>query len=130
MKIHPVARQIGAAATVLLLLALAFEGIVGGVGQWPHSFTAGQHAQSAAQVLYGVCALLSIATAIRWREFASPVQLGFIASSVAAASLASVAWGGESYWSGVLAGLAALVIALLLVWMLRTTVHPLVNRET
>jgi hypothetical protein len=130
MKIHPVARQIGAAATVLLLLALTFEGIVGGVGQWPHSFTVGQHVQSAAQVLYGVCALLSIATAIRWREFASPVQLGFIASSVVAAGLASVVWGGGSYSSGMLVGVAALLIASLLVWMLRNTVHPLVNRES
>ena len=130
MKIHPVARQIGAAVTVLLLLALAFEGIVSGVGQWPHSFTAGQHAQSAAQVLSGVCAILSIATAIRWRDYAVPVQAGFVASSVVAAGLASIAWGGGSYWSGMLVGVAALVIALLLVWMLRTTVQPLVNRET
>lgn len=130
MKIHPVVRQIGAALTIILLLALAFDGIVGGVGSWPYSFTPGQHLQSVAQVLYGVCALLSIATAIRWREFASPVQLGFIASCAAAAGLASVAGGGGSYWSGFLAGLAGLAIALVLVWMLRNTVQPLVNRKT
>ena len=58
----------------LLLLALAFQGIAGGVQQLPQSSTIGQYVQSVAQLLYGVCAVLSIATAIRWRQFATPAD--------------------------------------------------------
>ena len=129
MKIHSGVRQILAALTIILLLALALQGIVGGVQQFPQSSTIGQYVQSFAQLLYGVCAVLSIATAVRWREFASPVQLGFIAGCVAAGGLAAVSWGGASIVSGVMAAVAALAIASALVWMLRAAVIPLAKKE-
>ena len=129
MKIHPGVRQVLAVLTILLLLALAFQGITGGAQQLPQSSTIGQYVQSLAQVLYGVCAVLSIATAIRWREFASPVQFGFIAGCVAAGGLAAVVWGGESIVSGVVAAVVALAIASALVWMLRAAVIPLAKKE-
>ena len=129
MKIHPGVRQVLAALTVLLLLALAFQGIAGGVEQLPQSSSIGQYVQSFAQVLYGVCAVFSIATAIRWREFASPVQFGFIAGCVAAGGLAAVVWGEASIGAGLLAGVAALAIASALVWMLRVAVIPLAKKE-
>ena len=129
MKIHPGVRQILAALTIILLLALAFQGISGGVTQLPQSSSIGQYVQSFAQVLYGVCAVLSIATAIRWRRFASPVQFGFIAGCVVAGGLAAVVWGGESIGSGLVAAVAALAIALALVWMLRAAVIPLARKE-
>ena len=129
MKIHPGVRQILAALTVLLLLALAFQGIAGGVEQLPQSSTVGQYVQSVAQVLYGVCAVLSIATAIRWRQFATPVQFGFMAGCVAAGGLAAVVWGGESVGAGVLAAVAGLAISTALVWLLRAAVIPLAKKE-
>ena len=92
MKIHPGVRQILAALTVVLLLALAFQGIAGGAQQFPLSITVAQYVQSAAQVLYGVCAVLAIATTVRWQEYARPVQFGFIAGCVLAGSLAAVSW--------------------------------------
>lgn len=127
MPLHPGVRLVLAALTVLLLLALTFEGITGGVRQLPQSSTPGQFAQSAAQLLYGVCALLMIATAIRWREFATVVQVAFVGSCVVAASLAAVIWGATSILQGILTGVAALVIALLLVWLLRAAFVPLIN---
>lgn len=129
MKIHPGVRQILAALTVVLLLALAFQGISGGVTQLPQSSSIGQYVQSFAQVLYGVCAVLSIATAVRWRKFASPVQFGFIAGCVVAVGLAAVVWGGESPVSGVVSAFVALAIACGLVWMLRVAVIPLAKKE-
>lgn len=129
MKIHPGVRQVLAALTVILLLALALQGIAGGVQQLPQSSTPGQYVQSFAQVLYGVCAVLSIATAVRWREFASHVQFGFIAGCVAAGGLAAVSWGGGSIASGVMAAAAAFIIASALVWMLRAAVIPLAKKE-
>jgi len=129
MKIHPGVRQVLAALTIILLLALAFQGITGGVQQLPQSSTIGQYVQSLAQVLYGVCAVLSIATAIRWRQFASSVQFGFIAGCVAAGGLAAVSWGGASVVSGVMTAAVAFVIASALVWMLRAAVIPLAKKE-
>ena len=129
MKIHPGVRQVLAALTIILLLALAFQGIAGGAQQFPQSSTIGQYVQSAAQLLYGVCAVLSIATAVRWREFATPAQFGFVAGCVAASGLAAVAWGGESIGAGMLAALVALAIASALVWMLRMAVIPLAKKE-
>jgi hypothetical protein len=129
MKLHAGVRQVLAALTVLLLLALTFQGISGGVQQFPQSSTIGQYVQSAAQVLYGVCAVLSIATAIRWREFATHVQFGFIASCVVASGLAAVSWGGASIGAALLAGLAALAIASAIVWMVRAALIPLAKKE-
>ena len=129
MTIHAGVRQVLALLTILLLLALAFQGITGGAQQLPQSSTIGQYVQSAAQVLYGVCAVLSIATAIRWREFATPVQFGFIGGCVAAGGLAAVVWGGSSIGAGVLAGIVALAISYALVWLLRVAVIPLAKKE-
>jgi hypothetical protein len=129
MKLHPGVRLVLATLAVLLLLALTFEGITGGVRQLPQSDTPGQIAQSVAQLLYGVFALLVIATAIRWREFATIVQLAFVASCVVAASLAAIVWGATSILEGALTGCAALVVALLLVWLLRVTLVPLMQER-
>jgi hypothetical protein len=129
MKIHPGVRQVLAGLTVLLLLALAFQGISEGVRQLPQSSTIGQYVQSASQVIYGVCAVLSIATAIRWQRFAASAQFGFIASCVVASGLAAVIWGGASVGAGVFAAVAALAIASTLVWMLRAAVIPLAKKE-
>jgi hypothetical protein len=129
MKLHSGVRQVLSVLTILLLLALALQGIVGGVEQWPESSTFGQYLQSASQVLYGLCAVLSIATAIRWRAYATYVQVGFIAGCVAAGSLAAVSWGEASVGAGVLAGVAALVIASAIIWMLRAAVIPLARKE-
>ena len=129
MKLHPGVRLVLSTLTVLLLLALTFEGITGGVRQLPQSDTPGQVVQSLAQLLYGIFALLMIATAFRWREYARLVQIAFVASCVIAASLASLIWGATSIVTGVLAGAGALVIASLLVWLLRAAFIPLVQER-
>lgn len=129
MTLHPGVRQVLAALVVVLLLALTVEGIAGGVGQFPDSITGAQYVQSAAQVMYGVCALFCIVTAIQWRQFAALVHLGFVASSVVATSLAAVFWGNQSYWYGLVAGVTALAIASLLIWIVRIALIPLIKRE-
>ena len=129
MKLHSGVRQVLSVLTILLLLALAFQGISGGVEQWPQSSTVGQYLQTASQVIYGICAVLSIATMFKWRELATLVQVGFIAGCVMAGGLAAVSWGDASIGAGVLAGVAALAIASTLVWMLRVAVIPLVKKE-
>ena len=129
MKLHPGVRQVLTVLTIVLLLVLAFQGITGGADQWPQSISAGQYVQSAAQLIYGVSAILCIATAVRWQEFAAFAQIVFVAGCVLAGGFAPVSWGERSYGYGLLAALSALLVASAIVWMLRAAVIPLLDKE-
>lgn len=121
MTLHPMLRPILAVVAVLLLLALAFTGISGGVQQLEQWSTMAQRVQSVSQIVYGVAALLILITRFTWHRLRRAAELGFIVGAVMAASLATVVWGGESIGTGVLTGIAALAIAWTIVWMFRSS---------
>lgn len=129
MILHTGVRQVLAALAALLLLGLTFQGIVGGADQWKDSTAIGQYAQSVAQVGYGLCALFSLVTVVRWREFAVHAQAGLVVSSALAAGLSNVFWGAGSLWNGLLAGVGALLISAALVWLVRAAIVPLAQKE-
>lgn len=105
---------------VLLLVALAWLGLSGGVRQWPLSQGAGETAQTVAQLAYGLLSVLSILTT-RWgRRWAPLVLAGWALSITIAAGLAPVVWGGSGWPSGLLAAAAALLIAVGIIGMLRS----------
>ncbi len=104
---------------MLLLLALAWTGLSGGVNQIDESITAGQKAQTFSQFAYGVFGVLGVVT-IFWGRRWNPVILGFwVVSLTMAAGLASIVWGETGFGIGLLAGGATLLIALAIVWLLR-----------
>lgn len=119
MALRPVLRRSLALVAALLLLGLAWTGIRGGVQQLSQPGTVPQHIQSASQILYGVSAILMLVTAFAWRPLARIAERGFVVGAVVAASLATVVWGGESVWTGVVTGVVTLAIAVALVWMIR-----------
>lgn len=121
MILLPILRPILAVVAVLLLLALAYTGISGGIDQWDDWSTAAQRIQLASQIIYGVSALFILITRFRWHRLRRAAELGFIVFGVMAAGLAAVVWGGGSLVSGVLTGIAALAIACAIVWMFRTS---------
>ncbi len=121
MILLPVLRPILAVVAVLLLLALAYTGISGGVQQLAQWSTMGQRVQSVSQIVYGVAALFILITRFRWHRLRRAAEIGFIIGLVIAASLAIVVWGGESIGTGLLAGIAALAIACAIVWMFRSS---------
>ena len=129
MILHPGIRQVLAALAALLLLGLTFQGIAGGAEQWTHSTAIGQYAQSVAQMGYGICSLFTLVTVVRWRQYAMPAQAGLVVSSAAAAGLANVFWGAGSLWNGLLAGVAALLVSVALIWLVRASLVPLVHKE-
>jgi len=67
-------------------------------------------------------------TAFTWRRWQPIAELGFVACSVVAASLATVVWGGASVGIGAVTALATVAIAGLIVWMLRAGIHASVKR--
>ena len=119
MALPPVLRRSLALIAALLLLALAWTGIRGGVQQLSQQATVPQRIQSALQILYGVSAILMLVTAFTWRQLAVIAARGFVVSLVAAAGLAAVVWGEQSVWMGFVAAIVALAVAGILVWMIR-----------
>jgi hypothetical protein len=103
---------------LLMLLILAWLGIRGGIREWPQSESIGQRIQTAAQFAYGLFSLLTAASAWRRGVF-EPVVRGFwLVAITVAGGLAPVVWGAAAWWAGLVAGLAALLIGLLILWLL------------
>jgi hypothetical protein len=117
--LSPIVRKIFLVVAALILLALAWTGLTQGVNQMPQSHTPGEIAQTLSQFVFGVFALLSLATtfwARRWNTF---MLGGLIISLALAAGLASVFWGGASILMGLVSGGAALLIGLGIAALLR-----------
>jgi peptidoglycan/LPS O-acetylase OafA/YrhL len=101
------------------LLALAWFGIQGGIQQWSEPQSLAQRIQTLSQFAYGGLALLTVATTLRSDMLGRTIRVAWLVSLVLSAGMAAVVWGGAPWWSGVAAGLLALVVALLILWMLR-----------
>ena len=119
MFLRPLFRRSLALFAALALLALAWTGIVGGVQQLSRPATWPQQIQSVMQVLYGVSAIFMLITAFTWRQLAVTAEVGFVVGLIVAAGLAAVVWGDQSVGMGAIAGVVALAVAGLIVWMFR-----------
>jgi hypothetical protein len=112
-------RRAGIVLGILVLLALTWFGLRGGIGEWSQAETLGQRIQVAAQFAYGLFSVLTIVSVFRRGPFARIVRPVWLAAITVAGAMAPVVWGGGSLLSGILAGLAAIVIGLLILWLLR-----------
>jgi hypothetical protein len=125
-----VVRRVLVVIALLLLGALAWLGLTGGVRQVAMSQGVGQKVQTMAQLGYGLLSLLSIFATLRAPRWAPVVLAGWAASLTIAAALAPVVWGGNGWLSGLVAAAAAVLIAAGVIWMLRsgdrrtTSPHP------
>ena len=110
----PVARLLLAIA-ILLLLALAYTGIAGGIDQFdqsPHSrYTIGQIVQTVLQLVFGGLSLTVIAVWFWARQWSRAVFSLFVASVALAGGLAPVVWGQSSVLIGIVSGGASALIA-------------------
>ena len=119
MTLAPTLRRACTVIAVVFLLALAWLGISGGVTQWSSATRPMERLQYVAQVAYGVFALLMLVASFKRLGWRKVVDAGFVACAMAAASLATWVWGGESIASALLSALGTFGIAGLIVWMLR-----------
>ena len=119
LTLTPNVRRVLLAVVLLLLLWLAWTGLSGGITQLSQAQTLGQQAQTLSQIAYGLFALLCGITTFWGRRWSGPLEVCWAVSITVAAGLAAIVWGGTSVAIGVLSGGAALLIALVIVWLRR-----------
>ena len=119
MTVRPAVRRVLLVGTTLLLIALAWGTLAGGLRQLPRSLTAGQQAETAVQLACGLLSLLAVLTCFRWRRWATPVRAAWAVCLVAAAGLSSLVWGPPLPLTALLFAAGALILALGIIWALR-----------
>ena len=128
--LNPIVRKIFLVVAALILLALAWTGLTQGVNQMPQSHTPGEIAQTLSQFVFGIFALLSLATIFWARRWNTLMLGGLIVSLALAAGLASVFWGGTSILIGLVSGGAALLIGLGIAALLRAGARGLTSTQS
>ena len=108
----------------MVLLALTWAGVSGGLHQLPQSQSSGQKVQSLFQLAYGVLGLSCVLTTFWGRRWGPLIQGSWATTVALAAGFASVVWGGTTLGIGLLSGGAALLIALATLWLLRVGAAP------
>jgi hypothetical protein len=105
---------------ILLLLGLAYAGIDGGFDQLSQTDkTLGQQVQTVTQLAFGVLSIAVIAVWFWARQWSRPVLVAWAVSLGLAGGLAPVVWGEATIPIGILSGVASLLIAGGIVWLLR-----------
>ena len=106
----------------LVLFALTWSGVNGGMDQWGESRSRGQVTQTLTQFAFALFALLSLVTMIWARRWSRVMGAGLTVSLGLAGGLASVVWGGTSVPIGAIAALASAAIGLGITWLARVAV--------
>ena len=104
---------------MLLLLAVAWAALSGGLSQLPRSLTIGQQVETGMQLACGLLSLLSVLTCFRWRRWNRSVLVAWTISLMTAAGLSSLVWGPPMLSIGLAFGAGALLLALVIIWLLR-----------
>ena len=105
---------------IILFAALAWTGVSGAFHQFSHTDnTLGQQVQSAMQLAFGVLSILGPVTWFWARRWSRPVLIAWALSVALGGGLAPVVWGESSVLTGIVSGVASLLIAWEMVWLLR-----------
>ena len=106
----------------LVLLALTWSGLNGGMDQWGASRSPGQATQTLTQFAFGLFALLSLVAMIWRRRWSRVMGAGLTVSLGLAGGLGAVAWGRTSVPIGIIAALASAAIGFGIAWLARVAV--------
>ncbi len=113
------ARRILLTFTLLLLLALAWGALSGGVRQLTRSNTVGQQVETVVQLVSGLLTVMTVLTCFWWRGWARPVRVAWAVSLVSAAGLSALVWGPPMPLVALAFAVVAGVVALGTLWALR-----------
>lgn len=116
-----VARNALLAMVALFLLVLAWGALSGGVRQIPLARTFGRQAQTALQLATGVLSVLVLITHAGRHAERTHVRAAWAASLTLAAGLSSLVWGPPMPLLAVVFAAVALLLALGVIRVLRTT---------
>jgi hypothetical protein len=120
VTLRAVLRQIPTAGAMLLLAAIAWGALSGGVRQIPESRTLGQRLETGVQLACGVLSLLGLLTCFWWRRTRSATLTTWTVSLVTTAFLSSLVWGPPSLVVGLALAALTLLVAQAIIWLLRT----------
>lgn len=96
--------------TVLLLL-LVWNGISGGLREFPRADSLGQQVQTVAQVAYGALAALVLLTTRQSPRLRRGIRVAWVVAVSLAAGIAPVAWGGTGVLTGVVTFVLSIAVA-------------------
>jgi len=119
MKIRSTVRRIILISAILLLLAVAWVSVSGGISQLSRSRTIGQVTETTIQLACGLLSLLSAFTCFYGKRWRRPVRFIWGATLMTAAGMSSLVWGPPMLTVALVFAAAALLIALTIVWLLR-----------
>ncbi|MGH7649046.1 MAG: hypothetical protein ACREND_13080 [Gemmatimonadaceae bacterium] len=120
MVLGTTVRRILLGLGMVLVLAFAANGLYGGIGQLHEAVSRGERVQSYLQIALGVIGILvPIAIVAAWRS-AGIIVVCWTVVVTLAGGMAPVVWARSPTRVGLIAGVACLVIALGIVWLLRT----------
>ncbi len=118
---RPLARNVLLAMVALLLLVLAWGALSGGVRQIPLARTFGRQAQTVLQIAAGVLSVLVLITHAGRHTWRRHLRAAWAVSLALAAGLSSLVWGPPMPLLAVVFAAVALLLALGVIRVLRTT---------
>ena len=102
----------------LLLLALAWWIISGGVRNLAQARSIGQQGETAIQLVCGPLGLAVVVTSFRWRPLGRPVRIAWVVALAATVGLSALVWGPPFPLVASLFVMVALLVAWALLWAL------------
>ncbi len=115
-----VVRRVLCVVAALLILALAWWTLAGGVRNLRQARSIGQQVETAVQLAGGLLGVATVVTRFRWRRVGRPVRIAWAATFAAFAGLSALVWGPPQP----LVALAFVVVALLLAWAMLWALGP------
>ena len=112
-------RAVCLALLILLLLALAYNGLYEGSLAARHAATPGMRVAAATQLLYGVFGLAALLAMGLRPAWVTPLLCGTGAASCLTAGLAPVVYGGATVSVGIVSALITAVLFVLAIWCWR-----------
>ena len=111
------ARLLGAGAA-LLVLALAWWAVAGGLRDVRQARTVGQQVETVVRVAWGLLGIAVVVTRFRWRRLGRPVRITWVVAFVATVGLSALVWGPPMLHVALLFVAVALLLAWLILWAL------------
>ncbi len=116
-----VVRRLLRVAAALLLLALAWWTIAGGLQNLTHARSIGQRVETAIQLASGLLGIALVVTRVWWRPLWRPVRLAWVVTLAGWVGLSALVWGPPQPHVALLFVVIALLVAGALAWALGPT---------
>jgi peptidoglycan/LPS O-acetylase OafA/YrhL len=114
-----IGRRLLFAAASLLVLAIAWAALAGGVSNIPRSITLGQRIETAVQLVAGALSPLVVLTCFLLRRWTRPIRLAWAVTLAAAAGISALVWGPPMAGIALVFTAVVLLLTLGIAWALR-----------